>query len=80
MTRGDAPRFVEEEPEVYEREDLDAFFKACDAEERLWLRVLPHDRNEGARSYARLLEGHQIFRPHRGCVSQARAELDSKSL
>jgi integrase/recombinase XerD len=34
--KGDAPRFVEEEPEVYEREDLDAFFKACDAEERLW--------------------------------------------
>jgi len=29
----DWPRFVEEEPEVYEQEDLDAFFKACDADE-----------------------------------------------
>jgi integrase/recombinase XerD len=34
--KGDAPKFVEEEPEVYEREDLDKFFAACDGEERLW--------------------------------------------
>ena len=33
---GDAPRFVNEEPEVYEREDLDTLFAKCDAEERLW--------------------------------------------
>lgn len=33
---GDAPRFVEEEPEIYEREDLDALFASCDVEERLW--------------------------------------------
>ena len=33
---GDAPKFVEEEPEVYEREDLDTLFAACDAQERLW--------------------------------------------
>jgi integrase/recombinase XerD len=30
------PRFVEEEPEVYEREDLDTLFSACDAQEQLW--------------------------------------------
>ena len=35
-SKNDWPRFVEEEPEVYEREDLDKFFAACDAEERLW--------------------------------------------
>jgi len=34
--KNDWPRFVEEEPEVYEREELDALFAACDAEERLW--------------------------------------------
>jgi len=34
--KGDAPKFVEEEPEVYERQDLDKFFAACDVEERLW--------------------------------------------
>ena len=34
--KGDAPRFVEEEPEVYDKEDLKKFFAACDAEERLW--------------------------------------------
>jgi integrase/recombinase XerD len=34
--KGDAPKFVEEEPEVYEREDLDKLFAACDADERLW--------------------------------------------
>jgi integrase/recombinase XerD len=34
--KNDWPRFVEEEPEVYEREDLDTLFAACDAQERLW--------------------------------------------
>jgi integrase/recombinase XerD len=34
--KNDWPRYVEEEPEVYEREDLDKFFAACDDEERLW--------------------------------------------
>ena len=32
---GDVPRFVEEEPEVYEKEDLDAFFAACAPHEKL---------------------------------------------
>ena len=32
----DWPRYVEEEPEIYEREELDTLFAACDAEERLW--------------------------------------------
>jgi integrase len=34
--KNDWPRFVEEEPEVYEKEELDKLFKACDTEERLW--------------------------------------------
>jgi integrase len=34
--KNDWPRFVEEEPEVYEREELDTLFAACDAQERLW--------------------------------------------
>jgi integrase/recombinase XerD len=36
VKKNDWPRFVEEEPEVYEREELDKLFAACDAEERLW--------------------------------------------
>jgi integrase len=28
--------YVEEEPEVCEREELDTLFAACDAQERLW--------------------------------------------
>src|SRR5262249_41482083 len=32
----DWPRFTEEEPEIYEREELNKLLKACDAEERLW--------------------------------------------
>ena len=32
----DWPRFVEEEPEIYEQSELDTLFGACDAEERLW--------------------------------------------
>lgn len=33
---GDAPKFVEEEPEVYEKEELDKFFAACHTDEKLW--------------------------------------------
>lgn len=33
---GDAPVYVEEEPEVFERDDLDKFFKACTPEEWLY--------------------------------------------
>jgi integrase/recombinase XerD len=36
VDKNDWPRFVEEEPEVYEREELDKLFKACTVEERLW--------------------------------------------
>lgn len=34
--KNDSPRFVEEEPEVYEKDELKKLFKACDAEEKLW--------------------------------------------
>ena len=34
--KNDWPRYVEEEPEVYEREELNKLFAACDEQERLW--------------------------------------------
>jgi len=34
--KNDWPRYVEEEPEIYEKEDLATFFDACTDEERLW--------------------------------------------
>ena len=34
--KGDWPRYTEEEPEMYEQEELDKLFKACHEEERLW--------------------------------------------
>ena len=34
--KNDWPRFVEEEPEIYEKEELDALLATCDADERLW--------------------------------------------
>jgi integrase/recombinase XerD len=36
VKKNDWPRFTEEEPEIYEREDLGTLFAACDADERLW--------------------------------------------
>jgi len=36
VNKKDWPRYVEEEPEVYERAELDKLFGACDAQERLW--------------------------------------------
>lgn len=32
----DWPRFTEEEPEIFEREELDTLFTACEVDERLW--------------------------------------------
>jgi integrase len=32
----DWPRYTEEEPEIYEQEELDKLFAKCDTEERLW--------------------------------------------
>jgi integrase/recombinase XerD len=34
--KNDWPRYVEDEPEIYEREDLKRFFAACNEDERLW--------------------------------------------
>lgn len=34
--KNDWPRYTEEEPEIYEQEELDKLFKVCDEEERLW--------------------------------------------
>jgi integrase/recombinase XerD len=34
--KNDWPRFTEEEPEIYEQEELDKLFAKCDGEERLW--------------------------------------------
>lgn len=34
--KNDWPRYTEEEPEMYEQEELDTLFKACNEEERLW--------------------------------------------
>jgi integrase/recombinase XerD len=34
--KNDWPRFVEEEPEVYEKEELDVLFAKCNKSERLW--------------------------------------------
>ena len=34
--KNDWPRYVEEEPEVYEREELDTLFTVCDQQQKLW--------------------------------------------
>jgi integrase/recombinase XerD len=34
--KNDWPRFTEEEPEIYEKEELEQLFGKCDVEERLW--------------------------------------------
>ncbi len=36
VSKNDWPRFTEEEPEIYEQEELDRLFANCDPEERLW--------------------------------------------
>jgi integrase-like protein len=34
--KNDWPRYTEEEPEMYEQDELDTLFKACTEEEQLW--------------------------------------------
>ena len=36
VKKTDWPRYIEEEPEIYEKAELDKLFKVCDAEEQLW--------------------------------------------
>jgi integrase/recombinase XerD len=36
VDKNDWPRYTQQEPEVYEREELDTLFAACDPDERLW--------------------------------------------
>ena len=36
VQKNDWPRYTEEEPEIYEREELEQLFAACDEEEQLW--------------------------------------------
>jgi len=36
VDKNDWPRYVEEEPEIYEKAELDKLFNACNREERLW--------------------------------------------
>jgi integrase/recombinase XerD len=36
VKKADWPQFTEEEPEVYEQEELNKLFAACDTDERLW--------------------------------------------
>jgi integrase/recombinase XerD len=36
VKKTDWPRYTEEEPEVYEQDELDTLFTACDDKERLW--------------------------------------------
>ena len=36
VSKNDWPRFTEETPEVYEREEVSKFLDACEPNERLW--------------------------------------------
>lgn len=36
VKKNDWPRFTEEEPEIYEEEELDKLFAACDTDEQVW--------------------------------------------
>jgi integrase len=36
VSKNDWPRFVEEEPEIYEKEDLDVLFASCNIDEKMW--------------------------------------------
>lgn len=36
VAKKDWPRYTEEEPEIYEQEELDAIFVVCDSDEKLW--------------------------------------------
>jgi hypothetical protein len=62
--KNDWPRYTEEEPEMYEPEELDKLFAACDAEERLWFEFFLMT-GERTGSHVHVLDRHQPRTRHR---------------
>jgi hypothetical protein len=71
--KNDWPSYTEEEPEIYEQEELEKLFAACDTTERNGWRA-------GAGGHALLLVRHQLHGSHGSRHPQARSGLDAKSL
>jgi integrase/recombinase XerD len=80
----DWPEFTQEEPEVYEREELDALFQACTVEERLWFEfflMTGMREQEVMHTYWRdvNLAGHTVrvtHKPDRGWTPKAYKERE----
>jgi hypothetical protein len=75
VKKNDWPPFTEEEPEVYEREDLDTLFRAA-----VMVRVLLDDRDARAGSDARLLGRREPQGVHSEGHPQAASRLDAEGL
>jgi len=65
--KNDWPRYTEEEPEMYEQEELGKLFKACNSEERLWYEFFLMTGNERTGSHVHQLVGHQPSPRDRPC-------------
>ena len=78
--KNDWPRYTEEEPEIYEPEELDKLLVACDAEERLWYEFfLMTGMREQEVMYTYLV-GHQRRPRNRACQPQARPGMDAEGV
>ena len=77
--KNDWPRYTEEEPEVYEQDELDTLFAACDAEERLWFEFFLMTGMREQEVMHVLLVGREPEGEHREGHSQART-VDAEGL
>ena len=78
--KNDWPRYTEEEPEMYEREELNKLFKACTEEERLWYEFFPDDGHARTGSDVHLLVGRELRGFNGSSQPQARQELDAQGV
>jgi hypothetical protein len=78
--KNDWPRYTEEEPEIYEQEELHKLFAACDADERLWFEFFLMTGNERAGSNIHVLVGCQLCPCGRSSKPQARSRMDTEGV
>ena len=78
--KNDWPRYTEEEPEMYEKEELDKLFAACDAEERLWYEFFLMTGMREQEVMYDVLVGRELRRVHGPRHSQARPGMDTKGI
>ena len=80
VKKNDWPRYTEEEPEMYEQEELDKLLQGLRRGRAALVRVLPDDGNARAGSHVHVLVGRQPRPRDRARQPQARPRMDTEGV